>query len=218
MGRRAIDMTDQKVGMMQVLRIDDSVSGSGKHRRWICKCECGNIKSISGTALREGQISCGCLISTLKTTHGGCGTRLYSVWRAMLDRCKNQKIKTYELYGGRGISVCKEWSESFETFRKWAIESGYNEDAPRGKTTIDRIDVNGNYEPSNCRICDQKTQGRNTRKNVRIKIGDRELTAGEWAEVSGVKESLVRDRYIHGVRGEMLIFAGSLHGMKANYH
>lgn len=94
-------------------------------------------------------------------THGGSKTRLYRVWRGMKTRCYNANSKKYHHYGGRGIIICDEWLTSFAKFREWALTNGYTD-----KLSIDRIDVNGNYEPSNCRWADDLTQRHNRRDGV----------------------------------------------------
>lgn len=165
MGRPAIDMTGMKIGMLTVMSRDNNVYGEGVHARWICRCECGNLVSISGQDLRKKspQKSCGCLPAKMHTTHGQTRTRLYDVWNCMKQRCENPKNRNYRQYGARGISVCEEW-KNFETFRAWAMSNGYDETAKRGICTIDRINNDGNYEPSNCRWVDMKTQSQNRRR------------------------------------------------------
>lgn len=96
--------------------------------------------------------------------HGLYKSRLYWVWHSMKDRCYNPKATSYKHYGGRGIKVCDEWKNSFKAFYDWAYSNGYDENAPRNKCTIDRINNDGDYEPSNCRWVDAKIQASNQRK------------------------------------------------------
>lgn len=129
---------------------------------WRVRCKCGNERSFRGSDLKRGFVkSCGCLssdlITTRNTSHGGSATRLYRIWQAMHDRTGNPKASRYAYYGARGIAVCTEWTE-FGPFRDWALANGYADDL-----SIDRIDNDGNYEPSNCRWADQTTQVRNRR-------------------------------------------------------
>lgn len=128
----------------------------GKH--WVCKCDCGSIMRVDPWYLLKKQNQrCN---KCVNITHNASKTRLYAVWNAMINRCANPKVKTYHRYGGRGISVCEEW-KNFEAFREWAYENGYDDHADRKLCTIDRINNDGNYEPSNCRWTDMKTQVRN---------------------------------------------------------
>jgi hypothetical protein len=125
-----------------------------------CVCECGNIKTVQYSSLKSGRTtSCGCLqkkrASESNVKHGKSDSRLYGVWKAIRARCENPKRLKYEHYGGRGIAVCFEWHD-FDVFCEWALEHGYKEGL-----TIDRIDTNGNYEPSNCRWVTQTEQLRN---------------------------------------------------------
>ena len=117
--------------------------------------------------------------------HGMRHTRIYNIWRSMRQRCTNPKCINYKNYGGRGIKVCPEW-EQFQTFHKWAIDNGYSDEL-----TIDRIDVNGNYEPSNCRWISYKEQSNNKTNNRRIEVGGEVHTMSEWAEIKGIKVSVI---------------------------
>jgi hypothetical protein len=170
------DISGQRFGMLTAISIDHlSVQRNGCARAlWKCRCDCGNETVASISNLRNGHTrSCGCLVveSASKThfKHGDKGKdkvdRLYPVWRSMKQRCQLPSMTHYKDYGGRGITVCKEWQDYIQ-FKRWAIKNGYDENAPRGKCTIDRIDVNGNYEPSNCRWVDMKIQAHNKRNSI----------------------------------------------------
>ena len=130
-----------------------------RNKTWLCKCDCGNYTTLSTNVLKTGHAkSCGCIhreqLLKKNTKHGMYGTSLYQKWLDIKKRCFNKKSKDYINYGGRGIKVCEDWVNDFGCFYRWAIESGYTEHLKKYgsiNTTIDRIDVNGNYEPSNCR-------------------------------------------------------------------
>lgn len=157
---RHFDLTGDRYGMLTVVGMDTKTTKGGE-RFWICRCDCGNTTSVRTGSLRSGNTkSCGCME---RMKHGGSHSRLYGVWESMKRRCNNPNCDHYESYGGRGIKVCEEWNESFYAFQQWAESSGYDPDAPHGECTLDRIDNNGNYGPSNCHWVDMKTQAGNRR-------------------------------------------------------
>lgn len=157
-------------------------------RHFLCKCECGEERVIRMDQLRNGNSkSCGCYnkeISKEKNTiHGMYNKRVYKIWSAMLGRCLNKNNQSYKNYGGRGIKVCVEWKK-FEKFYSWALKNNYNE-----KLTIERIDVNGNYEPKNCKWATKTEQNRNTRKCKRIFYKGEILTQRQLAKKLGICNS-----------------------------
>lgn len=156
---------------------------------WFCKCDCGNNNIISANKLTSGKTkSCGCLKKeTAKppviVKHGMSYSRLYQVWKDMKGRCCDLNNKRYANYGGRGIKVCDEWL-TFENFCKWALSDGYSDDL-----TIDRINNDGNYEPSNCRWATKKIQANNRRTNHLLTYKGETHTLKEWAEITGINYS-----------------------------
>ena len=160
-----------RFGKLTVIDYGKVLSKNGKAERYYykCRCDCGNIKFVRSDALKTGQKSCGCILSTnpMGYKHGLSRTRLYKVFRDMKTRCYNKNSPDYKNYGGRGIRICSEWLNNYLSFKSWAEENGYDEEAPKMQCTIDRIDVNGNYEPANCRWVSIAIQNKNRRNNKR---------------------------------------------------
>lgn len=192
-GKRYKDITGQRFGKLEVIKYDHSSKRGDA--LWKCRCDCGNFTVTRGSYLITGRTkSCGCLrkeqageigkvhgktngkkygvenfrkagenkkgVHAGRYRHGLTGTRLYIIWASMKQRCGNPKATEYSSYGGRGITVCEEWKNDVQKFVDWAITHGY-----ASNLTIDRIDVNGNYEPDNCRWIPQAEQYSNMRNS-----------------------------------------------------
>ena len=176
-------------------------SGGNTFTAWWCMCDCGSEPRIVLTnALTSGRSkSCGCQKDTIRkvchdnfTTHGESKTRLYRVWVGMRKRCYDSNSSNYYLYGARGVKVCDEWAR-FELFRDWALAHGYND-----SLSIDRVDVNGDYEPDNCRWSDRITQANNTRANVRYTINGETHTIAEWSRICGISQKMASKKLKSG--------------------
>lgn len=180
-------LVGQRFGRLLVV----SEAHIGRSRpHWNCVCDCGRTTIASSANLKRGHVSsCGCLSRELtafrSTTHGETHTRLYHIWQSMIRRCTDPNKDGFESYGGRGIDVCQEWRTSFESFKKWAIENGYRDDL-----SIDRINVDGNYSPENCRWLNPKDQARNRRSNISFQG----KCVAEWAEILNVKAPTIYKR------------------------
>lgn len=188
------DLTGQKFGRLSVLSREGTAS-NGK-ALWRCLCDCGKVSVTNGADLRSGHVtSCGCWRAernrTSSLSHGLHDTGTYRSWGAMHTRCRNENAKSWGDYGGRGISVCERWT-SFENF---LADMG---ERPEGMT-LDRFpNVNGNYEPGNCRWATKVQQARNTSASVFIEFNGECLTLVEWAIRSGVKQATLSWRLRNG--------------------
>lgn len=192
------------------LLVKEYVGSQNKRSMWLCGCDCGKEKVISSkNLLTNGIKSCGCLKNKgyVKgdVVKGACGDRLYKVYKSMIHRCYYPNELTYKNYGGRGIKVCDEWLNSFASFEKWALHNGYDKNAAFGKCTIDRIDVNGNYEPSNCRWVDIKTQLNNTTFNVKLTANGLTMSFEDWANKLGVNIHTLYSRHYRGWSDERVV-------------
>lgn len=193
------DLTGQRFGRLTVLEF----KGVNKHHKscWLCKCDCGNEKIIVGESLTRGLTkSCGCLDVEKHVTHpnrkahGMTGTRLYRIWKNIKRRCYNQNNEDYKRwYGSKGVTMCDEWKNNFQSFYDWSINHGYSDDL-----TIDRIDSNCNYEPNNCRWVDVKTQAQNTSQVRNITINGETHCLKEWCRIVKIAPTTVYKRLRDG--------------------
>lgn len=192
----------QKFGRLLVLRqAEDYIGENYSKSRWLCKCDCGNEIVVRSAGLTSGLTkSCGCLKSDINSKahkkHNLSGTKIYRIYSGMKDRCFNKNDEHYSDYGGRGITICSEWlgEHGVEHFAKWAYENGFDENADYRQCTIDRINVNGNYEPSNCRWATQKEQCNNWRKTKRYEYNGEFHTLSEWADITGLNYHMLKAR------------------------
>lgn len=192
----------QKFGRLTIIslhHISNKFDGKRKRVRYyyLCKCECGKEKVILKDNLGRLTNSCGCISKQLAKKrllkHGLCNTRLYDIWESMKQRCFYENSISYRNYGGRGITVCDEWKQSFIAFYKWATSNGYQENL-----TIDRINLDGDYEPTNCRFITMKEQGRNKRNNRVIEYRGESHCISEWAEKMKIKKTTLYQRLKNG--------------------
>lgn len=182
------DLTGKRFGRLTVIK---RVYINGNHNtHWLCKCDCGNETVVESNHLKRGDTkSCGCLTKKRSTTHGFSKTRLYSIYYKMKERTINEHDTAYQYYGGRGIKVCDEWINDFKAFYEWAIDNGYKDGL-----TIDRIDTNGNYEPSNCRWSTRKEQANNRRTNKNISYNGETHNLKQWSEKLGINYGTLKAR------------------------
>ena len=184
---RLIDLTNKQFGNLTVMYRVYPNNLTKKHTYWKCKCKCGKETVVSSNHLRTGHTkSCGCSHNYLKGSksflykHGKRNTRLYGIWATMKSRCLNKNNIKYKNYGARGISIYSKWTDKengFMNFYNWAINNGYIE-----KLTLDRIDVNGNYEPNNCRWITLKEQNYNKTTTKYLTYKHRKKPLIKWAE------------------------------------
>lgn len=162
---------------------------------WRCKCDCGNETIVRQGNLNSGTTrSCGCLdidrTKEANTTHGQSHTRIFNIWSKIKERCYNPKRPAYKNYGGKGVVMCDEWRNDFQIFYNWAMTNGYQDDL-----TIDRINSNGNYEPSNCRWLTLSENVRFRNATVFITVGELSLTIHDWAIRINIDPATLMSRY-----------------------
>jgi len=182
--RKRQDLTGKQFGRLTVIEASQNKTAA-RGMIWLCKCDCGTIKEIAARSLITGMtVSCGCynkeVILAKNTKHGYHGTPTYKSWDKMIQRCSNPKSEGYELYGGRGITVCDEWKD----FANFISDMG---ERPSNLHSIDRIDTNGNYKKENCRWATSFIQANNTRRNTKIEYNGHVYTIAELARIYNVK-------------------------------
>lgn len=189
---RLVDITGQTFSRWRVIEQSGNTNRGGAV--WLCECECGTIRPVIGADLRQGKsVSCGCwkseVTGAMRRTHASSSTRLHNIWKGMRGRCFRVTNPKYYAYGARGITIALEWDD-FAVFKEWALSNGYDE-----TLTIERNDVNGNYEPSNCRWIPAVEQTLNRRNSLIAPDG--ELWVHK-ARKNSVKDAAFRRRIHDG--------------------
>lgn len=193
MGDRLKDLTGMWFGRWFVI---ERAPNKGKATMWRCRCYCGTEKIVHGTSLKSGK-SAMCrkcsYLSRKPRLHGLSHHPLYRIWQRIKSSTTNPNHQDYEWYGGKGVRVCEEWFDDFLKFYEWSISNGY-----QPGLTIDRIEVNGDYEPSNCRWVPFKEQTLNRTDNVWLTHDGITRTIHEWSQITGIKPSTLYARYHRG--------------------
>ena len=187
---KLIDLTGKRYGNLVVMeRLENE---SGGITKWKCLCDCGNYTIVRGRNLKSGAVkSCGCLRKTKKPTlrHNMSKTRLYREWASIKRRCYTVTDNNYKNYGKRGIGMCDEWKNSFESFMEWALQNGYSDDL-----TIERINVNGDYCPENCLFIPHNQQASNRRSSYSITYENKTQNLTEWCKELNLPYMLIHNR------------------------
>ena len=186
-------------------------------------CDCGQTICLYPSDISNGRKSCGCSWKKDKYAfpkkHGQSKTALYQRYCSMKQRCNNPNFREYERYGGRGIKVCKEWADSFECFTKWAYANGYDSNSSGKDCSIDRIDNNGDYCPTNCRFTTAREQQKNREKSHIVVYNDKRYSVAEFCESFGITaEWFVYNRTIKGISAtDILDEWGLMRSIPSNY-
>lgn len=193
MGDTLKDLTGTWFGRWFVI---ERAPNKGEAVMWRCRCFCGSEKIVHGTSLKSG-VSTMCrrcsYLSRKPRLHGLTHHPLYRIWQRIKSSTTNQNHQDYEWYGGKGVRVCEEWFNDFPKFYEWSIANGY-----QPGLTIDRIEVNGHYEPSNCRWVPFKEQTLNKTNNVYLTHEGITLTIHEWSKITGIKPTTLYGRFHKG--------------------
>lgn len=196
--RTRADLLGKRFGHLVVIAFDHCDKEKDYRLYQKCQCDCGNVKIIDGHSLRKGQtMTCG-KCHSMWNENCYSRERLYKVYESMKARCLCETSQSYKHYGGRGIKICDEWLAGYEIFREQAIENGYDESAPYGKLTIERIDVNGNYCPENCRLASMLEQARNRRNTKYYEYNGELKRLDELSDLYGVDKKIIDGRLRNG--------------------
>lgn len=198
---KIIDMTSKRIGLLLV--IERSASNKTGQARWLCQCDCGNTLVVQGNHLRSGHTqSCGCLARLINRDrqfkHGDSFTPTHRAWTKMKSRCLNPSDKSYKYYGGRGITVCQRWLD----YNAFLADMGPK---PTSGHSLDRINVNGSYEPGNCRWASKTQQARNMRKTVYLSVDGQTIPLADLAETLGIRLETLRSRLLRGWTADEII-------------
>lgn len=196
------DLSGRKYNKLTVICKNGKTNGGDI--KWLCKCDCGNEKTITGSKLKSGWTkSCGCMqkewAANKFSKHKLSQTQLYKCWERMKSRCLNKNNNRYYRYGGRNIKVCSEWLD-FNNFSYWALSNGYKEGL-----TIERIDVNGNYEPNNCTWITPAAQMRNTSRTVWVEYKNSKICMAEFSRMTGISVNVIRNRLKKGLTADQIV-------------
>lgn len=218
MNKVYIDLTNKRFGNLIVIKRDETApKGKGKCAVWECQCDCGNRCFYKTYELKNGtRAACPecrkkLIDYSTRTKHGERRTRLYRIWEHIKGRCQNPNNDMYKYYGGRGIKVCEEWQE-FIPFRDWALANDYQEEL-----TIDRIDFNGNYEPSNCRWATRKEQANNRSTNCFLEYNGETKTFQQWSEITGISARSISQRNKRGWTADRILTEPVIPGKRYSY-
>ncbi len=197
-----------RYGKLTIIKEVDPIkySNGSIRRKVLCRCDCGNEVVVGLSNIRRGTTtSCGCMYKEVARNLRGkypdlYGTRVYIIWYSMKCRCYKKSNDNYKHYGGRGIKMCDEWKNDFMTFYNWAINNGYSDNL-----TIDRIDNNGDYEPTNCRWVTMSEQANNRRTNVILTHNGESHTIMEWSKITGINFGTLQNRVYSGWDDEKIL-------------
>lgn len=185
-----MNIIGKKFNKLTVLEETDKYNKSG-HKLFLCRCDCGGKILTSKSALQRGDNkSCGCLRGNM---HGMSNTRIYKLWQDIKKRCYNENNRAYKYYGGRGIKMCEEWKNDFLSFYNWAINNEYSDEL-----TIDRINVDGDYEPNNCRWVTNEIQANNKTSNRYFTIDNETKSLADWCNIYNKRYLTVHHRLSRG--------------------
>lgn len=190
------DLTGKTFSRLFVIGVAET---NTRRTYYYCKCECGKLKTVRSDSLIDGTVrSCGCMKREQNLiniehahTHKQSGTRLYEIWQGMRARCYRSTDTRYHRYGGRGITMCDEWKNDFIAFYNWSNANGYSD-----LLSIDRVDNDGKYEPSNCKWSTMEEQCNNRETNIRITIGNTTKTLTQWCDIFRLEYSSIHARYV----------------------